>query len=189
MPLEVAQCDGLTDKANLRCDLWIAPARVRGDCIWCIPAKRAINLPAISQRENAIIMPDHKWKDRRLGQLFIVPAAVCGPLLRRQQAKRWRRCDDSLHALAEAHQGRSAKFLGHAVICPDLLERRFPAKPLAEICPDRETRPQGRPVHRPVAATAVFTGSGCNLGNRSESFRETRRYQQRTAEGRSSEKL
>src|ERR1035437_4020646 len=83
MPLEVAQCDGLTDKANLRCDLWIAPARVRGDCIWCIPAKRAINLPAISQRENAIIMPDHKWKDRRLGQLFIVPAAVCGPLLRR----------------------------------------------------------------------------------------------------------
>src|ERR1019366_5589641 len=143
MPLEVAQCDGLTDKANLRCDLWVAPARVRGGGVWYIPGKRAIYLPAISQRQNAIIMPDHKRKDRRLSQLFIVGAAVYGLLLRRQQAKGWRRCDDSLHAFAEDHQSRSAKLVRHAVICPHLFERRFPAKPLAEICPDRETRPQG----------------------------------------------
>src|SRR6202040_314687 len=68
-------------------------------------------------------------------------------------------------------------------------ERRFPAKPLAEIGPDRETRPQDRPVSWPVAAAAVFEKPRSNVGGRIEIRGESRGHQQRTAEGRTGEEL
>lgn len=87
MPLAVAQCDGLADKANPLGDLPIASALVRGNGVCRIPRKRAMDLPAIVQREDAAIMPDHKRKDRGLSQFFIVNAAVIRLVLRRQQVK------------------------------------------------------------------------------------------------------
>ena len=144
-----AQRDGLADQARLRRDLRI----IGGSAHAAAPrASARYNLPAIVQREVAIAVPDHERKDRPLRQLFIVGVGAAWRLLRRQQAKRRRGCDDPLHALAESRQRHQAKFVGHAIIGPDFLERRFPAKPLAEIGPDRKTRPQG---------SASFPASRC----------------------------
>ena len=87
MPLALPQCDGLPDKANLRGDFLVAAALPCGDGISRIPGKRAMDLPAIVQRENAAVMPNHKRKDRRLSQFLVVNAAVYRPRLRRQQVK------------------------------------------------------------------------------------------------------
>ena len=59
MPLDVTQCDGLADKTNPRGDLRLAPALTGSIGIRRGLGKRAIYLPAIVQRENAVIALDH----------------------------------------------------------------------------------------------------------------------------------
>ena len=87
MPTAFAQCDGLPDKTDLRGILLLATALICGDGVWRIPGKRVMDLPAILQREDAAVMPDHKRKDRRLSQFLVVNAAVFRPVLGRQQVK------------------------------------------------------------------------------------------------------
>ena len=139
----------------------VAASRAHGE--------RAIDGSALGQRQVAVAMPDRKRKDRRLGQFFIVEAVVTGAALRRQQAKRWRGCHDPLHRLAECRQGLQAKPVGYGAIGPDLLQRRFPAKPLAEIGPDREAGPQRPPMRRPVAPAAIGAEPRRNSTDRADS--------------------
>ena len=146
-------------------------ATVRGGGVCCARGQRAIDHSALGQRQVAVIMPDRERKDRRLGQFFIVEATVSGVAC----------CGGNNRSDGEDAMIRStaspklvkrpqAKSVGHGVIGPDLLERRFPAQPLAEIGPDRKARPQRPPMHRPVAAAGVLAQPRRNVADRVEAL-------------------
>ena len=132
-----AKFDGLSDQADLCCDLGGTGA-IRSDDIPRISSELAIDVSALVRCERSALAFDGERKDRRQGHLFIVDAAVGRALLQRQETERWRRPNGLPDTCAEFENSRTAECIGDTIIGPDLFQCGLPAKPLTEIRPARK---------------------------------------------------